>query len=280
MIIFKKNTKKIRDALPMIVGILLLFILFYISKTFGQSLFNFFGAGEGDFPNPGGAFFASIILIIFIVGGACLGGYIVGKLLPEEKDDSLKFNDITNVNTQPKKIYRYLTFISTFVKKIYKYIIVVTAFIVLILFVFPSFSITKLIITKFQTECLPDTTPWVKVISPNGGEVYNTGQKVVLRWKSCNISASEHITGQFDNVSSPDSWPFFVFGPPNSSDLVNDHSLNDGQEEITFFEFVSSARTPLVDPGTYKFTVHKFNDKTIVDSSDNFFTIKAPVNKN
>ena len=30
--------------------------------------------------------------------------------------------------------------------------------------------------------------PWIQVLSPNGGESYVTGQKITVKWTSCNIS--------------------------------------------------------------------------------------------
>ena len=34
--------------------------------------------------------------------------------------------------------------------------------------------------------CGPNTEPWIQVLSPNGGEVYNAGDHVTVKWESCN----------------------------------------------------------------------------------------------
>ncbi len=39
-------------------------------------------------------------------------------------------------------------------------------------------------------SCLPTSLPSVKIISPNGGEVYNAGQNITVKWETCNIPAT------------------------------------------------------------------------------------------
>ena len=50
------------------------------------------------------------------------------------------------------------------------------------------------IMNNNQTDCLPTTKPWVKVLSPNGGEIYQAGESVDVKWKSCNLNTSVYIT--------------------------------------------------------------------------------------
>ena len=38
-----------------------------------------------------------------------------------------------------------------------------------------------------EADCLPNTAPWIKVLSPAGGEVYTVGQNVNVEWTSCNV---------------------------------------------------------------------------------------------
>jgi hypothetical protein len=35
--------------------------------------------------------------------------------------------------------------------------------------------------------CASNTSPWIKVTSPNGGETYTAGQQITVKWKSCNV---------------------------------------------------------------------------------------------
>lgn len=37
------------------------------------------------------------------------------------------------------------------------------------------------------SNCLPTTAPWIKVLSPAGGEIYTVGQQVAVKWTSCNV---------------------------------------------------------------------------------------------
>lgn len=42
-------------------------------------------------------------------------------------------------------------------------------------------------------DCLSTTAPWIRVLSPNGGETYTAGEKVVVKWTSCNITTDTEI---------------------------------------------------------------------------------------
>ncbi len=35
--------------------------------------------------------------------------------------------------------------------------------------------------------CKSDSTPWVEVLSPNGGEVFKQGEKITITWRSCKV---------------------------------------------------------------------------------------------
>ena len=43
-----------------------------------------------------------------------------------------------------------------------------------------------------KNVCSP-TTAWMKVISPNGGEVYRVGETINITWKDCNFPTSSEI---------------------------------------------------------------------------------------
>lgn len=41
---------------------------------------------------------------------------------------------------------------------------------------------------KPKTDCLPTTTPSITVLYPNGGETFTMGQKITIKWLSCNVN--------------------------------------------------------------------------------------------
>lgn len=41
--------------------------------------------------------------------------------------------------------------------------------------------------------CTPTTTPYVYVVTPNGGEVYNATDKLIAEWKSCNLTSDTTV---------------------------------------------------------------------------------------
>jgi hypothetical protein len=73
------------------------------------------------------------------------------------------------------------------------------------------------ITTTITNECLPTSVPSVKVISPNGGEVFSSARSLPIKWSLCNISDGGLGTSiyleRFDNgqedllISSPESTP-------------------------------------------------------------------------
>jgi len=48
-------------------------------------------------------------------------------------------------------------------------------------------NITIKLFEQKKKLCTPNSTPWIKVVSPNGGEVYQEGQEVEVKWESCNV---------------------------------------------------------------------------------------------
>lgn len=115
--------------------------------------------------------------------------------------------------------------------------------------------------------CTRDSDPWIRVTSPNGGEVYQPGQQINVTWTSCNITSSATI-GVILNQGDAQTWsegnPFILEdGAPDSQ------SLNDGSQIVTIPSSVLN--------GDYKIWVrHEYDDFTgnaYHDSSNNFFLI-------
>lgn len=122
---------------------------------------------------------------------------------------------------------------------------------------------TQNIDNKVTSNCLPTTAPWIKVVSPNGGEVYQIGQSVVFKWTSCNLTSN--VSGELEGISDPNNSKA-LFGEGEGG------SLNSGQQTINFGP-IPSTGVQWINPGTYKFKVRKFNNNVVVDSSDGVFTI-------
>jgi len=72
---------------------------------------------------------------------------------------------------------------------------------------------------------------WIKLIEPVGGEVFHVGEKVKVKWTSCNISESEKITAR---IRSDKPYPDYWFSAEFNL------GVNDGEEEITIPKEVSN----------------------------------------
>ena len=110
------------------------------------------------------------------------------------------------------------------------------------------------------------STPSVKVLLPNGGEAFKAGEQIKVTWAtSSGVSKRENVWISMYDSSKPVKYV----------DLVTKHTLNDGGEVVTIPKNTST--------GNYKIRVDVYgvvstNDLgTISDSSDNSFTITAPV---
>lgn len=126
--------------------------------------------------------------------------------------------------------------------------------------------------TNMQTpisSCTPTTSPWIKLISPNGGEVYQAGQQITVRWESCNVSK----TNQELVVS------LWYGGPgPNTGNLFAVATMNDGIETFTIPQSSVFAQRGYQLGKFYKATVEipGIDAQPQVhagDDSDNLFTI-------
>lgn len=97
-----------------------------------------------------------------------------------------------------------------------------------------------------------DGKPHIQVLSPNGGEVYQAGQQVLFKWKTCNVSTTSTVNIGIVNISNTGA----DFAP----------TRNDGQELINI-------GTGWISGLLYK---AKITVSTTSDNSDNLFTINVP----
>ncbi|MCF7831572.1 MAG: hypothetical protein K9M36_01640 [Candidatus Pacebacteria bacterium] len=44
-----------------------------------------------------------------------------------------------------------------------------------------------------ENNCTPNTQPWIKIISPNGGEDWRIGQTYTVNWDTCNTPANSWL---------------------------------------------------------------------------------------
>lgn len=132
-------------------------------------------------------------------------------------------------------------------------------------------------ISAVNSACTPTTTPYIKVLSPNGGEEYVAGQEVTVTWQSCNnphtpkkvaVRLSNgnggytyYLSGDNAmNVGSPDTGSLTANLPPE-----NHTSLNSGSP--VNFETGSNFR---IEVFMYPVEWDQYSD-----SSDNLFTING-----
>jgi hypothetical protein len=79
-----------------------------------------------------------------------------------------------------------------------------------------------------SNTCKPDDTPWIKVISPNGGETFKVGEKIIVKWESCNISKNERITSRINSVKISK----IGNGYSTTKDRDPELGLNNGEAEL------------------------------------------------
>lgn len=114
--------------------------------------------------------------------------------------------------------------------------------------------------------CKTEDKAWIKVLSPNGGEVYQAGQQVTVKWKTCNLLRTDQIAIGLLRQSSNG------FNFIENSRVYN--LQNDGTE---IFTLPSNEKAGLV----YRIDVDLTRNTEvwdINDESDNLFTITIPNN--
>jgi hypothetical protein len=116
-------------------------------------------------------------------------------------------------------------------------------------------------------DCMPAMAPWIKVLSPNGGEVFHPGDQMTVKWSSCNIPASTLLSVEIISSSSSGSIAFGFWTPSGTP--------NDGTETFTI-DMVAP------DSSSYKIIVGipvdgNFLNSNLspVDDSDFTFTITS-----
>jgi hypothetical protein len=122
-------------------------------------------------------------------------------------------------------------------------------------------------ISAVNPACTPTTTPYMKVLSPNGGEEYVAGEEIAVKWNSCNVP--NYIGVIIYDADAP------TWHQGNPIVLASGHydgpTENDGEEVFTIPASTSA--------GEYKIWVrHEYDDFTgaaYEDQSDNSFTITA-----
>lgn len=105
--------------------------------------------------------------------------------------------------------------------------------------------------THSSMSCDAESTPSIKVTSPNGGEVYTAGQQITVNWTTCNISR----TNPDMNISL------------SGGTLLSATTPNDGSQVVTI-----PSSTPT---GNYQIAVGNASARIIGDGSDRAFTINA-----
>jgi hypothetical protein len=133
------------------------------------------------------------------------------------------------------------------------------------------------VMTEFQWRKLcRDGKPHIRVMSPNGGEVYQADQMVNLKWKSCNLSQDARINGGLlENIPGSGNMSDVRIQFSNNASWSNNVTNNDGGE--VFRISPAPMNGPLFGGKIYKIylTVQDSNP-SITDESDNTFTINTP----
>lgn len=125
-------------------------------------------------------------------------------------------------------------------------------------------------------NCGPDDQPSIKIIYPNGGEVFTTKQKIDIKWITCNISSSSSLQ---IGLMQGDLESENLEGPGGFGITLANSTINDGDENIDFSEKsfdgdydLSSGRS------NFRVTVSEvgknlYEPGVVFDVSDTFFTI-------
>jgi len=110
---------------------------------------------------------------------------------------------------------------------------------------------------KVASECAPNSASSLKVLSPNGGEAYNAGQKITVKWSSCNVAST--LYDIVVALHQDGDWKNVVY--------LDNATINDGSEIFTIPTNILA--------GSYKIRVGSSVAKIEQDFSDNYFTINS-----
>lgn len=113
--------------------------------------------------------------------------------------------------------------------------------------------------------CSPNSAPWIKVISPNGGETYQSGQQILVTWDTCHAATDDQVMIILKSNQTPFGAEITTVPDTGSATVTLPTMLGGGQA--------------FVIPGTY-YKIHlelggnaMGGVTPLVDDSDNLFTI-------
>ena len=116
---------------------------------------------------------------------------------------------------------------------------------------------------KPEPLCKEDTSPWIKIISPNGGEKYYKNSSINLAWTTCNIPTNIHLSAQLIDVNNPSGGRALLC--EGGLNTWGPECLNDSEQTFGNISW---------EPGVYKMKISSREGVLVSDISDNSFTIK------
>ena len=118
-------------------------------------------------------------------------------------------------------------------------------------------------VAENKSNCKVGDAPWTKVLSPNGGEIFTEGQKITVKWESCNVN--ENVSVVLESPGHDFSGPWIGLEIPNT-----------GTAEYTLPSFKSNTHEVTAQPGKfYKIRVATASARVKQGWSDNTFTINS-----
>lgn len=109
--------------------------------------------------------------------------------------------------------------------------------------------------------------PSVTVVSPNGGEIFKTGNKYMIKWSSVNIPSTQNVRITLRYVQNDPTYP----GGKNIEEWIAAETPNNGSYEWKVPEVYGLG----MDESAFRVKVDEIaNQPTYSDYSDNTFTIK------
>jgi len=115
-----------------------------------------------------------------------------------------------------------------------------------------------------QTICLSGSAPWIKVVSPNGGEVFTAGQSITVTWTDCNIPDNANVSIRLQMLSGN--------GTPVIFGFIN-QTPNDGTQTI---QLPTNQNWGAMQYGNlFKVQVAGTNNIPASDLSNNLFAINT-----
>ncbi len=138
--------------------------------------------------------------------------------------------------------------------------------------------------TLSSSNCNSNTPPWTKVVSPNGGEVFQAGQTLTITWRTCNhpYNVDSMVVLRDDRITD---WQLISYGSQPAlgfathvSSLGNLHTYQLSYVIPASFNDILPAHHQNVYGGThYKIQIitGTYGGQLQEDWSDNLFTING-----